>query len=99
MNRLVPIFATLAAVGFAVTLYLVFYVTPLDELLFFNQKIFYYHVSSAFVLFATVFVCGIASAGYLKKRDPRWLANSRQLRIFVASGLHAGNRIRMAEPD
>ena len=72
MNRLVPVFATLAAVGFAVTLYLIFHVTPLDEILFFNQKIFYYHVSSAFVLFATVFVCGIASAGYLKKRDPRW---------------------------
>ncbi len=72
MNRLVPVFATLAAVGFAVTLYLIFYVTPLDRILFFNQKIFYYHVSSAFVLFATVFVCGIASAGYLKKRDPRW---------------------------
>ena len=72
MNRLVPLLAALAAIGFAVTLYLIFYVAPLDEILFFNQKIFYYHVSSAFVLFTTVFVCGIASAGYLKKRDPRW---------------------------
>lgn len=70
--RLVPIFATLAAIGFAATVWMVFYWTPLDRELFFNQKIFYYHVSSAFVLFTTVFVCGVASAGYLKKRDPRW---------------------------
>jgi heme exporter protein C len=73
MKRLlVPILATLAAIGFAATVYMVFYWAPLDRELFFNQKIFYYHVSSAFVLFVTVFVCGIASAGYLKKRDPRW---------------------------
>jgi heme exporter protein C len=67
-----PLFALLAAVGFATTIWMIFYWTPLDKELFFNQKIFYYHVSSAFVLFATVFVCGIASAVYLKKRDPRW---------------------------
>ncbi|HVV84215.1 MAG TPA: cytochrome c biogenesis protein [Kofleriaceae bacterium] len=71
-NPLAPIFAVLAAIGFAVTIYLIFYVAPMDRILFFNQKIVYYHVSSAFVLFTTVFVCGIASAGYLKKRDPRW---------------------------
>lgn len=71
-RALVPIFATLAAIGFAVTVWMVFFWAPLDRILFFNQKIFYYHVSSAFVLFTTVFVCGIASAGYLKKRDPRW---------------------------
>lgn len=69
---LVPVLAALAMAGFAVTIYLIFYGTPLDELLFFNQKIFYYHVPCAMVLFLTVFVCGIASAGYLKKRDPRW---------------------------
>jgi heme exporter protein C len=73
MKRLlVPLLAVLAAIGFACTVWMVFYWAPLDGDLFFNQKIFYYHVSSAFVLFTTVFVCGIASAGYLKKRNPRW---------------------------
>lgn len=71
-RALVPILATLAAIGFAATVWMVFYWAPVDADLFFNQKIFYYHVSSAFVLFTTVFVCGIASAGYLKKRNPRW---------------------------
>ena len=63
MNRvLVPILAVLAAVGLTGTLYLIFYGTPLDRLLYFNQKIFYWHVPFAMLLFVTVFVCGIASA-------------------------------------
>jgi heme exporter protein C len=69
---IVPLLAALAAAGLAGTLYLTFYVTPLDRVLYFNHKIFYWHVPFAMLLFATVFVCGIASAGYLKKRDPRW---------------------------
>lgn len=71
-RTLVPLLAVLAAIGFAVTLYLIFYVTPLDRMLYFNQKIFYYHVPCAFMLFVSVFVCGIASAGYLKHRSAGW---------------------------
>jgi heme exporter protein C len=54
------------------TLWSVFYRTPLDENLYFNQKIFYYHVPHAMLLFGVVFVCGIASAGYLKNRKGSW---------------------------
>lgn len=35
------------------------------------QKIFYYHVPSWMVMFTAVFTCGIASAMYLFRRDPR----------------------------
>jgi heme exporter protein C len=59
------------ALGFAYTIWLIFYVTPLDRELYFNQKIFYYHVPSFFVLFVAVFVCGIYSVLYLKRRQPR----------------------------
>lgn len=34
------------------------------------QKIFYFHVPSAMMMFISVFVCGIASAVYLFKRSP-----------------------------
>jgi heme exporter protein C len=34
------------------------------------QKIFYFHVPSAMVMFLSAFVCGIASAVYLFKRRP-----------------------------
>ncbi|MBE7447902.1 MAG: cytochrome c biogenesis protein CcsA [Kofleriaceae bacterium] len=64
--------AVVAAAALAVTLHLIFFVTPLERQLFFNQKIFYWHVPNWFVLFTSVFVCGLASAVYLKNRNPRW---------------------------
>jgi heme exporter protein C len=45
---------------------------PLSYNLFFTQKIFYYHVPSAFVMFAGCFVAAIASGGYLATRKPAW---------------------------
>ena len=57
--------------GFAGTLYLIFYVTPIDRLLLFNQKIFYYHVANAIVLFVAVITCGVASLLYLRSRQGR----------------------------
>lgn len=64
--------AVLAAAGLCWTIWNIFYGTPLEQELFFNQKIFYYHVPFALLLFASVFVCGIASAGYLKNRKGSW---------------------------
>jgi heme exporter protein C len=79
----VPLFATLAAVGIAASAYLVFYVAPLEysyneagkfngSSLFFNQKIFYFHVGHAFWLIGAVVVSGAASLAFLKTRDPKW---------------------------
>lgn len=70
MKRALYLAAAAACIaGFAGTLYLAFYVAPIDRLLFFNQRIFYYHVSCAWVLFAAVFTCGVASLLYLRKRQ------------------------------
>lgn len=92
---LVPILASIAAAGLAVTLYLIFYVTPLDVLLNFNQKVFYWHVPNWFMLFSMVFLCGAASAMYLKKRDARWddiaLAAGELAVLFGAIGLVTGS--------
>jgi heme exporter protein C len=79
----VPLLATLAAIGLAASVYVVFYVAPLEysyneagkfngSSLFFNQKIFYFHVAHAFWLFVAVAISGLASIGFLVKRDPRW---------------------------
>src|SRR5688500_10162654 len=59
----------LAMAGFAWTQYLLFYVAPIDRVLHFNQKIFYYHVPCATMLFVSVIACGIASLLYLRKRQ------------------------------
>ncbi|HEX2691592.1 MAG TPA: cytochrome c biogenesis protein CcsA [Kofleriaceae bacterium] len=79
----IPLFAVLAATCIAASVYLVFFVTPLEysfneagkfngSSLFFNQKIFYFHVGHAFWLFGAVFVSGASSIAYLKTRNPRW---------------------------
>ena len=40
--------------------------------LFFNQKIFFWHVPHALILFLSVFIAGISSLQFLRKRDPKW---------------------------
>jgi heme exporter protein C len=68
----VPLFGALAAIGLATTIWGVFITTPMEKSLFYSQKIFYYHVANAIMLFIAVFVCGLASLVVLKKRDSKW---------------------------
>jgi len=42
---------------------------PVEQTMGLVQKIFYYHVPSAMLLFVSAFVCGIASAVYLFRRS------------------------------
>jgi heme exporter protein C len=63
--------ALAAAAGFIALPFLVFR-APLAYELFVNQKIFYYHVPAAIMMFIAVFVAGIASVGYLVTRKPGW---------------------------
>lgn len=90
----VPIFAALAAIGLAITVWLIFTYTPLAQDLFYNQKIFYYHVPHAFMLFAAVAVCGVCSIAYLKTRKPKWddiaLASAEVAVVFGAVVLITG---------
>ena len=90
-----PVFAGLAGVGFVVTLWLIFTYAPLAEGLYFNQKIFYWHVAHAFMLFLAVGICGVCSLVYLKKRDPRWddvaLASAEVAVAFGAVVLATGS--------
>lgn len=44
---------------------------PYESTMGLIQRIFYYHVPSAIVMFASAFVCGIASAIYLAKRSAK----------------------------
>ena len=90
-----PIFVVLASVGFAVALWLIFIDAPLQvsvgesrgSSLFFNQKIFFFHVAHAFMLFTAVFVSGVASGLFLKTRNPKWddIANAAT-EVAVAFG-------------
>jgi heme exporter protein C len=59
------------AVGFPAALWLAFFRAPLMDELYFSQKIFYFHVPAAFMMFVAVFVCGIWSILYLRGRQAR----------------------------
>ena len=79
----VPLLVVLASIAFVGSLYLVFFVAPLQwgltadgrlngSSLFFNQKIYYWHVANAFWLFGAVFVAGVSSIAFLFTRKARW---------------------------
>jgi len=86
MSRyLTPAFALAGAIGLALTVWLIFTGTPLavdytpgsrvyvsGTSLFYNQKIFYYHVPHAFMMFLAVGISGVCSIIFLAKRAPKW---------------------------
>jgi len=69
-SPVVPLFLVVAAVMFAVAPFLID-AAPYESTMGLIQRIFYYHVPSAMVMFGSAFVCGIASAIYLAKRTPK----------------------------
>jgi heme exporter protein C len=62
--------ATLALFGAA--LYTIFVVAPVERQMGIVQKIFYFHVPSAYAMYIGFAVSALGSAVYLLKRDPRW---------------------------
>ena len=66
----VMMFATL--IMFAVSLYLIFVVAPVEQQMGIVQKIFYFHVPSAYAMYIGFAVSAVGSALYLIKRDPKW---------------------------
>jgi heme exporter protein C len=63
---------SLCAALMLVELYLIFKVAPVESQLGIVQKIFYFHVPSAYAMYIGYGVSALASAMYLAKRDERW---------------------------
>ena len=55
-----------------VTLYLIFFVAPVEKQMGIVYKIFFFHVPSAYSMYLGFTICAVASAVYLVKRDDRW---------------------------
>lgn len=84
MKKLVvPVCSVVAGLLLAYAVWVIFVKAPVQysftadgrlngSSLFFNQKIFYFHVGHAFMLFAAVGVAGVTSAIFLKTRNPKW---------------------------
>ena len=80
---LVPVLAVLSAIALAIAIHFIFIAAPVQysftaegrlngSSLFFNQKIFYFHIGQAFMLFLAVGLAGVTSAIFLKTRNPKW---------------------------
>lgn len=69
MSRALTPLMFLLALAFAVAPAMVA-MAPFESTMGLIQKIFYYHVPSAMMLFLSAFICGIASAVFLLKKRP-----------------------------
>jgi heme exporter protein C len=69
MNKAYPVLVLLAIVLFSAAPVVVAH-APYESTMGLVQKIFYYHVPSAMVMFVSAFVCGVASAVYLFASRP-----------------------------
>ena len=71
MKRLFPILAVLTALMLVYALYQALVVAPTERTMGDVQRIFYYHVPSAWTAFLLFFVNLVASVVYLVKRNPK----------------------------
>ena len=92
-----PMFVALGvtvAVGLSVHLYLIFAYAPVEATMGIAQKIFYYHVPSAYSMYIGFTLALIGSIGYLWRRDPRWdalaVAGAEVGMVFVLVVLISG---------
>ncbi len=96
-DRQPPLFVALGAitaVGLAVHLYLIFAYAPVEATMGIAQKIFYFHVPSAYAMYIGFTLALVGSIGYVWKRDPRWdalaVAGAEVGMIFVMVVLITG---------
>jgi heme exporter protein C len=69
--------ALVTAVAFVTTLHVVFFRAPVEATMGVVQKIFYFHVPSAYAMYLGAVVCFVASIGYLARGSVRWDAAAR----------------------
>ena len=72
LNRVVPILNVLAAVMIGVGLVVIFFYAPVELTMGNVQRIFYFHVGSAWVASVAFFVALLSGVAYLRKPSRTW---------------------------
>ena len=84
-----------SAVVMAVALFLVFLVAPREAVMGDVQRIFYFHVSAAWVGYLALLVAALASLRYLLRRGRRWDAVAHSSveigLVFITGGILSGS--------
>lgn len=87
---LLLIFDVLSAVLFPAVLILILFFTPIEAVMGPVQKIFYFHVSSAWAGMLSFIIAAVAGAGYLISRRPAWdWLSSASIEVGLVFGLVA----------
>ncbi len=76
-GRIQSVLAPLTLLNIAVGLYMALFYAPTEKTMGDAQRIFYFHVPSAWVGFLAFFVVFIGSVLFLIRRDPKWDALAR----------------------
>ncbi len=76
-NRVIRVLAPITLLNIAVALYMALFYAPRERTMGDAQRIFYFHVPSAWIGFLAFFVVFVCSLLYLVKRDPKWDAVAR----------------------
>lgn len=71
-SRVLPLLAGATALMLVGSLYLIFAVAPAEAQMGIVQKIFYFHVPSAYAMYVGWFVCAVSSGVWLWKRSDKW---------------------------
>ncbi len=71
-KRVLRLLAPITILNIAVALYMALFYAPRERTMGDAQRIFYFHVPSAWVGFLAFFVVFVGSVLYLLKRDPKW---------------------------
>jgi heme exporter protein C len=77
LKRTFPVLLLLTALLFAVTIGHIFLLTPSEARMGIVQKIFYFHVPSAYCMYLGATACFVGSVGYLMRGTDAWDAAGR----------------------
>ena len=71
-DRVLLFLSALAVLLMLATLYAIFFVAPIEQQMGVVQKIFYFHVPSAYAMYIGFAAAAVGSAGYLVTRADKW---------------------------
>lgn len=95
LNRIIPVLNWLAAIALLVSMIMVFFYAPVERTMGNVQRIFYFHVGSAWVGAVAFFVALVGGVLYLRRPDRKWdtigLASVEIGLVFLTMATAAGS--------
>ena len=95
LNRIIPVLNWLAAVALLASMIMIFFYAPVERTMGNVQRIFYFHVGSAWVGAVAFFVALVCGVRYLRKPDREWdtigLASVEIGLVFLTIATAAGS--------